>query len=159
MLNVKLNKKKDYFIYSMFIPGLGQMKMGNYEHGVMNMVGFFSYLFIYHYITEEPTWFYRDKIFSSKAISPKSPYRIYQINGNTVDFNVYNREHAKKLNEDKKVQEYENRKKAFQLFGLILYTINLIDTGYLIHLDDMPQLDYSFMNNNNYFGLKYKLGF
>jgi len=152
-INIKLDRVKDYFLYSIFAPGFGQIKMGNYKHGILfcaTTVGYFAY---YNYFNKtEPEWEYKEKVFSRGQTAFGGSY-IFKINGEVVDYRVYYREMAKKEEEEKEVRKFEDRRWIIRSIGLFLYTVNLFDTWFLMDKNKETGLDLSLGGDSDYVGL------
>jgi len=158
-ITIKLDKIKDYFLYSLLIPGLGQMKMRNYKHGAFalgSMVCYFGYYF--HYISTEPQWIYKDRLF---AIKRKCAYGalLYKISGKVVSRDLYYAELLKKEEENKKIDKYERKKRRIQSIGYLLHAVNLFDAWYLIKKNKESHFDFTCDSRKEYIGLSLRYRF
>jgi len=161
ILNVKLKKTRDYFLYSLLVPGMGQAMMKNYKHGLCSLGIVAGFLMYYnHFIDTEPLWVYRDKRFS-KVINKESTGGplAYKIDDKYVDFDTYSAELWNKSQEEKRIESFQNKKTKIQLAGVFVYLINLIDTWYLIHKNSGTDINFSVVQKNNYSGINLQVGF
>jgi len=132
-ITAELKKNKDYFIYSLLIPGAGQIIMKSYKHGLATvgvMAGFFAYY--YKFLKNEPDWIYKDMTLA--ILNPHGGWgaNTYLVGDELVDRTTYAIEFEKKRKEDLKINDWDNRKERIQGFGLILYCLNLLDTYFLM---------------------------
>jgi len=135
IIDVKLQPIKDYFLYSLLIPGLGQVKMGNYGHGIVSFCAVTGFLFYYNNFRKtEPDWIYEDITFMriiDERQETDTPY-IFRIGDRIIDFKTYMEEELKKEEEDIRRMNFRNKKFKIIAVGCLFHALNLLDTWYLI---------------------------
>ena len=133
-MTIELERIKDYFLYSIICPGLGQMKMGNFVHGSIALGSFLGCFTIYYfYLQTESDWMYRDMEF--RVIQQTGGYggaHSYIIDGKEVEPRIYQIMDGHRREEELRINSWENKKQIIEGTAFILYCLNLLDTWYLM---------------------------
>jgi len=160
LYEINLEKRKDYFIYSMILPGLGQVMMKKYIHGIPSFGLFLGSLLYYrNYSNGEPDWIYKDISF---VILQYRGYGvdIYKINGEEVDMETYLREYKKKTDEDAEINKWMAKRDRITFFGFAVYALNLLDTWYLLKTrDSTSERKMTFTKYKDYTGITWHIRF
>jgi len=153
---IKLKGKRDYFLYSLFVPGLGQLRMKQYKHSVLSFgicAGW--YAFYRYFINSKPRWIYARKYYVLRKNEELQKYEVI-IDEEIVDY-VNNHQEARdrKMQEEDEKSRYEQLKYFNQIWGLGVYFFNLVDTWYLIKKDEKKfDSGISFISRPHYAGIK-----
>jgi len=132
-INVDLLKEKDYFVYSMIVPGLTQFVKGYRNHGFL-CVGAFAGFFYYTVksLPEEPEK-YMDRL---SSVGGTGRRMMYYINDERVSWSEYNHEFEKKQENEKLWDAYSRKKWKYIVAGTTLYALNLLDAYLVLRHDD-----------------------
>ena len=87
-------------------------------------------------------------------------YDVYKMNGEEVDQETYRREYTKKTEEDAEFDRWTAKKERIQLFGLVIYGFNLLDTWYVLRTGkDESDRMMTFTSDRDYTGINWCIRF
>ena len=158
-ITIRLQKRKDYFFYSLLIPGFGQYMMGNYYHGALSF-GLFAGTLAYlrNHIKSQPVWLYKDREIEAVPVHGPGADYIYKIDGIIVDKDTFLPVWRAKKEEEKQRSSFSKKKQKIQIFCYLFYTLNIFDTIYLIKRQEDVPVNLSFIARKDYAGIEIKVG-
>ena len=146
-IKLQLKRKKDYFVYSELIPGLGQLIKGYKIHGIIFSSFFTGYMIycIKNFPNAPKTYRHNLSKVGERILHPYSPYGFYYkydyyIDSKKVTEEEYEKELANREKNERKWSEYKEKKWKMIIPGVSIYILNLIDT-YIIMKNDQKRKD------------------
>jgi len=132
-ISLKLVKKRDNFMYSIFIPGLGQVIAGYPVHGIYCSLAFTGYLvYLKKNMPERPSLYTRT-VYSLRQ--PSGTF-FYYVDHQRVSKEKYNIEYRKKKTCETLMRQYNDKKWSLISYGFAIYALNLLDTYLVIKHDE-----------------------
>jgi len=162
VVTAELQRRRDYFLYSLLLPGAGQFTLGNRYHSFAS-AGLTAGLIIYyiHFSRKEPNWVYKDIEFVIGNLWVGN--YIHKIDGEVVDSRTYSIELEKKRKEEIRINDWENKMERRMGLIILSYCLNLVDTIYLMDKRYKEAFErtvsVSIENDYNYLGMRLNVSF
>ena len=169
-IDIKLTKEKDYFIYSMIVPGLSQYLKGYKTHSLLfGLVSAGYMIYFKQNLPEKPSKYTNRLVVNSRPTSHRitrhsnSYLRYYYINDEEVTQAAYDEELLNKQENEREWDKYNEKKWRLIIQGFALYSLNLLDSYLVLRNSEKKEeetmLNIGFETSQDKFLLSLKLRF
>jgi len=131
---ITLTKEKDYFFYSIIVPGLSQFIKGYKTHGILSVSAFLGSLYYYKKKLPETPPKYNHEL-QKRVLSATPPAFDYYIDGEKVTSEEYKKEESNKILNEDEWRKYDENKWQLKALGYTGYLFNIIDAIIVLKYD------------------------